>query len=95
MAVGEYTEGLPFCVQSSYLGAMKMSDYVGHRQETPKLIARRNLEVERQCCKKDLKPGKSRLESQLPFQTLDLKSPPYTSVLFCDMGTAVPYLTTS
>lgn len=33
MAVGEYIEGLPFCVQSSYLEGMKMSDYVGHRQE--------------------------------------------------------------
>lgn len=37
-----------------------------------------------------LKLEKPRSESQLPFQILDLKSPPCTSVFFCDMGTIAP-----
>lgn len=50
MAVGEYTEGLPFCVQNSYLERMKMlNNYIGHRFENPNLMARRNLETKQQC----------------------------------------------
>lgn len=55
---------------------MRLKTYVGHRLQNPLLIARRYLEVERQCDVEgglDLKFGKPWSESQLPLQILDLE----------------------
>ena len=66
--MSEYAEGLPLFVQGSHLERMdvRLNNYVGHRLENPNLIARRNLETERQCDVEgglDMKLGKPKSDS--------------------------------